>query len=328
MKKTIFTGVGTAIVTPMNADGSINYDEFGKLIEFQIANGADALVVCGTTGEASTMPDEEHLECVGYAVKKVAHRVPVIAGTGSNCTRTAIQLSKEAQEDGADGLQLVTPYYNKATQTANGIRLSTAAEKLGADALLQVTPYYNKASQRGLVKHFTAIANSVKIPIILYNVPSRTGCNISIDTYKELAKVPNIVATKEASGNMSLAAEIAAYTELDIYSGNDDQVMPILSLGGKGVISVTSNLMPKEKHDEVALFNAGKQAEALAIQAKILTFEKALFMDVNPIPVKEALNIMGFKAGECRLPLCSMSDEQIAKLRSAMEPLGLVGAIK
>ena len=221
MKKTIFTGVGTAIVTPMNADGSINYDEFGKLIEFQIANGADALVVCGTTGEASTMPDEEHLECVGYAVKKVAHRVPVIAGTGAN-------------------------------DTAHGIRLSAAAEKLGADALLQVTPYYNKASQRGLVKHFTAIANSVKIPIILYNVPSRTGCNISIDTYKELAKVPNIVATKEASGNMSLAAEIAAYTDLDIYSGNDDQVMPILSLGGKGVISVTSNLMPKEKHDEVA----------------------------------------------------------------------------
>lgn len=297
MKKTIFIGVGTAIVTPMNADGSINYDEFGKLIEFQIANGADALVVCGTTGEASTMPDEEHLECVGYAVKKVAHRVPVIAGTGAN-------------------------------DTAHGIRLSTAAEKLGADALLQVTPYYNKASQRGLVKHFTAIANSVKIPIILYNVPSRTGCNISIDTYKELAKVPNIVATKEASGNMSLAAEIAAYTDLDIYSGNDDQVMPILSLGGKGVISVTSNLMPKEKHDEVALFNAGKQAEALAIQAKILAFEKALFMDVNPIPVKEALNIMGFKAGECRLPLCSMSDEQNAKLRSTMEPLGLVGAIK
>ena len=297
MKKTIFTGVGTAIVTPMNADGSINYDEFGKLIEFQIANGADALVVCGTTGEASTMPDEEHLECIGYAVKKVAHRVPVIAGTGAN-------------------------------DTAHGIRLSAAAEKLGADALLQVTPYYNKASQRGLVKHFTAIANSVKIPIILYNVPSRTGCNISIDTYKELAKVPNIVATKEASGNMSLAAEIAAYTDLDIYSGNDDQVMPILSLGGKGVISVTSNLMPKEKHDEVALFNAGKQAEALASQAKILTFEKALFMDVNPIPVKEALNIMGCKAGESRLPLCSMSDEQIAKLRSTMEPLGLVGAIK
>lgn len=297
MKKTIFTGVGTAIATPMNADGSINYDEFGRMLDFQVENGADAIIVCGTTGEASTMPDDEHLECVGYAVKKIAHRIPVIAGTGAN-------------------------------DTAHGIRLSTRAEQLGADALLQVTPYYNKASQRGLIKHFTAIANSVKIPIILYNVPSRTGVNISIDTYKELAKVPNIVATKEASGNMSLAAEIAAYTDLDIYSGNDDQVMPILSLGGKGVISVTSNLLPKEKHDEVALFNAGKQAEALEIQKRILAFEKALFMDVNPIPVKEALNIMGFKAGECRLPLASMSEEQVARLRSAMEPLGLVGAIK
>lgn len=297
MKKTIFTGVGTAIATPMNADGSINYDEFGRMLDFQVENGADAIIVCGTTGEASTMPDDEHLECVGYAVKKIAHRIPVIAGTGAN-------------------------------DTAHGIRLSTRAEQLGADALLQVTPYYNKASQRGLIKHFTAIANSVKIPIILYNVPSRTGVNISIDTYKELAKVPNIIATKEASGNMSLAAEIAAYTDLDIYSGNDDQVMPILSLGGKGVISVTSNLLPKEKHDEVALFNAGKQAEALEIQKRILAFEKALFMDVNPIPVKEALNIMGFKAGECRLPLASMSEEQVARLRSAMEPLGLVGAIK
>lgn len=297
MKKTIFTGVGTAIATPMNADGSINYDEFGRMLDFQVENGADAIIVCGTTGEASTMPDDEHLECVGYAVKKIAHRIPVIAGTGAN-------------------------------DTAHGIRLSKRAEELGADALLQVTPYYNKASQRGLIKHFTAIANSVKIPIILYNVPSRTGVNISIDTYKELAKVPNIIATKEASGNMSLAAEIAAYTDLDIYSGNDDQVMPILSLGGKGVISVTSNLLPKEKHDEVALFNAGKQAEALEIQKRILAFEKALFMDVNPIPVKEALNIMGFKAGECRLPLASMSEEQVARLRSAMEPLGLVGAIK
>lgn len=297
MKKTIFTGVGTAIVTPMNADGSINYDEFGRMLDFQVENGADAVVVCGTTGEASTMPDEEHLECIGYAVRKIAHRIPVIAGTGAN-------------------------------DTAHGIRLSTRAEQLGADALLQVTPYYNKTSQRGLVKHFTAIADSVNIPIVLYNVPSRTGVNISIDAYKELSKHPNIVATKEASGNMSLAAEIAAYTDLDIYSGNDDQVMPILSLGGKGVISVTSNLMPKEKHDEVALFLAGKQAEALEIQKRILAFEKALFMDVNPIPVKEAMNIMGYKAGECRLPLASMSEEQVAKLRSTMEPLGLVGAVK
>lgn len=297
MKKTIFTGVGTAIATPMNADGSVNYEEFGRMLDFQVEHGADAIIVCGTTGEASTMPDDEHLECIGYAVEKIAHRIPVIAGTGAN-------------------------------DTAHGIRLSQRAEELGADALLQVTPYYNKASQRGLVKHFTAIADSVNIPIVLYNVPSRTGTNISIDAYKELAKHPNIVATKEASGNMSLAAEIAAYTDLDIYSGNDDQVMPILSLGGKGVISVTSNLMPQEKHNEVELFLAGKQAEALEIQKRILAFEKALFMDVNPIPVKEALNIMGFKAGECRLPLCSMSEEQIARLRETMLPLGLVGAVK
>ncbi len=297
MKKTIFTGVGTAIVTPMNPDGSVNFAEFGRLLDFQIAGGADAIVVCGTTGEASTMPDDEHLECIRFAVERVAGKIPVIAGTGSNDTVHAISLSQKA-------------------------------EKLGADALLQVTPYYNKTSQRGLVRHFTAIADSVNIPIVLYNVPSRTGVNISIDTYKELAKHPNIVATKEASGNFSLMAEIAAYTDLDIYSGNDDQVMPALSLGGKGVISVTSNLMPKEKHDEVALYLAGKQGEALAIQQRILAFEKALFMDVNPIPVKEALNIMGFKAGECRLPLASMSAEQVEKLRAAMQPLGLVGAVK
>lgn len=297
MKKTIFTGVGTAIATPMNADGSINYEEFGRMLDFQVSGGADAVVVCGTTGEASTMPDEEHLECIGYAVKRIAGKIPVIAGTGSNDTAHAISLSKRA-------------------------------EKLGADGLLQVTPYYNKTSQRGLVKHFTAIADSVNIPIVLYNVPSRTGVNISIDAYKELAKHPNIVATKEASGNFTLAAEIAAYTDLDLYSGNDDQVIPMLSLGGKGVISVTSNLMPKEKHDEVALYLAGKQSEALEIQRRILAFEKALFMDVNPIPVKEALNIMGFKAGECRLPLASMTAEQVEKLRAVMQPLGLVGAVK
>lgn len=297
MKKTIFTGVGTAIVTPMNPDGSVNFAEFGRLLDFQIAGGADAIVVCGTTGEASTMPDDEHLECIRFAVERVAGKIPVIAGTGSNDTVHAISLSQKA-------------------------------EKLGADALLQVTPYYNKTSQRGLVRHFTAIADSVNIPIVLYNVPSRTGVNISIDTYKELAKHPNIVATKEASGNFSLMAEIAAYTDLDIYSGNDDQVIPALSLGGKGVISVTSNLMPKEKHDEVTMYLAGKQGEALAIQQRILAFEKALFMDVNPIPVKEALNIMGFKAGECRLPLASMSAEQVEKLRAAMLPLGLVGAVK
>lgn len=297
MKKTIFTGVGTAIVTPMNADGSINFPEFGKLIDYNIEHGVDAIIVCGTTGEAATMTHEEHIETIRYCVERVNKRVPVIAGTGSNDTAYAIELSKEA-------------------------------EKVGADALLSVTPYYNKASQRGLVKHFSAIADSVNIPIVLYNVPSRTGVNISIDAYKELAKHPNIVATKEATGNMDLMAQISAYTDLDIYSGNDDEVLPCLSLGGKGVISVTSNLMPQEKHDEVALFSEGKLTEALAIQKRILSFEKALFMDVNPIPVKEALNIMGFKAGECRLPLYPMTDAQKADLTALMSELGLVGKIK
>ncbi len=297
MKNTIFTGAGTAIVTPMHADGSINYEEFGRMIDFQIENGIDAIVVCGTTGEASTMTDEEHIEAIRFTVERAAKRIPIIAGTGSNDTGYAIELSKEA-------------------------------EKVGADALLQVTPYYNKTSQRGLAKHFLSIADSVNVPIILYNVPSRTGMNISIDCYKECAQHKNIVATKEASANMSLIMQVAAYTDLDIYSGNDDEVLPALAVGGKGVISVTSNLMPKEKHDEVMLFLEGKREEALDIQKKILAFEKALFMDVNPIPVKEALNIMGFNAGECRLPLFSMTDAQKAALRAEMEPLGLVGKIK
>ncbi len=296
MKNTIFTGVGTAIVTPMNSDGSINYAEFGRMLDFQVANSADAVIVCGTTGEASTMTDEEHIECIRYAVERINKRIPVIAGTGSNDTGYAIELSKEAQ-------------------------------KVGADALLQVTPYYNKTSQRGLAKHFLSIADAVNIPIVLYNVPSRTGMSISIDTYKECAQHKNIVATKEASGNMGLMVQIAAYTDLDIYSGNDDEVLPCLALGGKGVISVTSNLMPQEKHDEVALFLAGKHTEAMDIQREILAFEKALFMDVNPIPVKEALNIMGFNCGECRLPLVSMTDAQKAALKAEMEPLGLVGKI-
>ena len=295
MKKTIFTGVGTAIVTPMNADGSINYDEFGKLIEFQIANGADALVVCGTTGEASTMPDEEHLECVGYAVKKVAHRVPVIAGTGAN-------------------------------DTAHGIRLSAAAEKLGADALLQVTPYYNKASQRGLVKHFTAIANSVKIPIILYNVPSRTGCNLTPASLAQLAKLPNINAVKEASGNISQVAEIAAAcgTELNIYSGNDDQIVPLLALGGKGVISVLSNVAPQYTHDICAKWFAGETQESLQMQLKALPLCKALFADVNPIPVKWAMNRLGWQAGACRLPLVEPSAAVQDQLETAMRDFGLL----
>ncbi|MCM1334789.1 MAG: 4-hydroxy-tetrahydrodipicolinate synthase [Bacteroides sp.] len=293
MKKTIFTGSAVAIITPMNADGSINYEAYGALIDDQIANHTDAIVVAGTTGEASTMTDEEHIEIIRYTVERVAKRIPVIAGTGSNDTYYAIQLSKQAQE-------------------------------AGADALLQVTPYYNKSSQRGLVAHFTAIADAVSVPIVLYNVPSRTGVKISIETYIELAKHPNIVATKEASGDFSLIAEIAAKTDLDLYSGNDDQVLPLLALGGKGVISVSANIIPKQKHDMIALYNSGKTAEALALQNRYLDLEKALFTDVNPIPVKEAMNLLGKDAGECRLPLIRMEDAKVEKLKAALKDAGLL----
>lgn len=295
--KTIFTGCATAIATPMNADGSINYDEFGKMIDFQIDSGIDGLVICGTTGESAAMTDEEHREVIRYGIERVNHRVPVIAGAGSNDTAYAVELSKEA-------------------------------EKMGADALLQVTPYYNKASQRGLVKHFSAIADSVNIPNVLYNVPSRTGVNIGIDTYIELSKHPNITAVKEASGNMSTVMAISAYTDLDIYSGNDDEALCCLALGGKGLISVSSNIVPREKHEEISLYLEGRREEALDTAKKLLELDKAMFMDVNPIPVKEALNIMGFKAGECRLPLCSMTDEMKARLETVMGELGLVGKIK
>lgn len=293
MKKTIFTGAGVAIITPMNADGSINYDVFADIIEEQINGGTDAIVVCGTTGEASTMTDEEHIEAIRFTVEKVNKRIPVIAGTGSNDTGYAIELSKQA-------------------------------EAVGADALLQVTPYYNKTSQRGLIAHFTAIADAVNIPIILYNVPSRTGMSITIDTYVELAKHPNIVATKEASGNFSLIAEIATKTDLDIYSGNDDQVLGVLAFGGKGVISVSSNVIPKEKHDMVMLYLNGEREKALELQRKYLDMENAMFIDVNPIPVKEAMNLMGKNVGECRLPLMKMEDAKIEKLRNELKKVGLV----
>lgn len=296
MSNTIFTGCATALATPMNADGSINYEEFGRLIDFQIENQIDGIVVCGTTGEPATMSDEEHIEAIRFAVKRTAGRVPVIAGAGSNDTAYAVEMSK-------------------------------AAEKAGADALLHATPYYNKTSQRGLVKHFTSIADAVNIPVILYNVPSRTGMNIAVDTYIELAKHPNITAVKEASANMSTVMAISTYTDLDIYSGNDDDALGCLALGGKGLISVTSNVAPKMKHDEIALYLEGKREEALGLARKLFPLDKAMFMDVNPIPVKEALNILGFSAGECRLPLCSMTDEQKAKLKSVMSELGLVGIV-
>ena len=295
MKNTVFTGAGVAIVTPMNADGSINYDEFGRVIDFQINNGTDAIIVCGTTGESPTLTDEEHVECIRYCVERVNKRVPVIAGTGSNDTKYAVDLSVEA-------------------------------EKLGADALLVVTPYYNKTSQRGLIAHFTAIADSVNIPIILYNVPSRTGVNIALDTYDVLANHKNIAAVKEASGNISAIAKIIEKCgdRLDVYSGNDDQIVPIMALGGKGVISVLSNVCPKETHDIAQLCLDNNIAEASKLQIKYLDLCNSLFIDVNPIPVKEAMNLIGFKAGECRLPLLKMEQGKIDALTASMKKVGLI----
>lgn len=294
MKKTIFTGAGCAIITPMNNDGTINYDVFKKLIDFQIDNGTDAIVVAGTTGEASTFTDQEHIDAIAFAVEHVNHRVPVVAGAGSNDTQYAVNLSKEAKA-------------------------------CGADAQLQVTPYYNKTSQSGLVKHFSAIADATDLPMILYNVPSRTGMSISLDTYKALAKHPNIVATKEASGNLSAIAVLAAECpELDIYSGNDDQIVPILSLGGKGVISVLSNVMPREAHDICRLFFEGDVAASRKLQLDNLDLINNLFCDVNPIPVKAAMNLMGYESGICRLPLDVLSDANMAKLKASMVKHGLI----
>lgn len=295
MKNTIFTGAGVAIVTPMNADGSINFDALGENIEYQIENGTDAIIICGTTGESSTMTDEEHVECIRYCIEKVNKRVPVIAGTGSNDTKYAIDLSKQA-------------------------------EALGADALLVVTPYYNKTSQRGLIAHFTAIADSVNIPIILYNVPSRTGVNIALDTYVTLSKHKNIVAVKEASGNISAIAKIIEKcgNDLDVYSGNDDQIVPIMALGGKGVISVLSNVAPKETHEIAQYCLDNNIAKAAEMQIKYLDLANNLFIDVNPIPVKEAMNLMGMNAGECRLPLVKMEQSKIDTLKTSLKNAGFI----
>jgi 4-hydroxy-tetrahydrodipicolinate synthase len=279
VKNTIFTGAGCAIITPMHEDGSIDWEELGRIIDHQIAHGTDAIVIAGTTGEASTFSDEEHVESVRFTVDKVGGRVPVVAGVGSNHTDYAVWLSKEAKA-------------------------------AGADALLHVTPYYNKTSQPGLIRHFEAIADATDLPIILYNVPSRTGVNIKPETYLALSKHPNIVAVKEANGNLSAVAQTRYLCgdNLDIYSGNDDQIVPILSLGGKGVISVLSNIMPKETHDICQLYFDGKTAESAALQIRLMGLIDALFCDVNPIPVKEAMNLLGWKAGHCRLPLVDISD--------------------
>lgn len=295
MKKPVFTGAAVAIITPMNADGSVNYEELGRIIDDQIAHGTDAIVICGTTGESPTLDHEEHTECVRYAVQKAAGRVPVIAGTGSNDTRYAVQLSRQAQAD-------------------------------GADALLLVTPYYNKSSQAGLIAHYTAIAQAVDLPCILYNVPSRTGCNLTPATLAELAKLPNINAVKEASGNISQVAEIAALCgdALNIYSGNDDQIIPLLSLGGKGVISVLSNVAPQYTHDLCAKWFDGDVQGALEMQLKAMPLCKALFADVNPIPVKWAMNRLGWAAGPCRLPLVEPSAAVQNQLEQALRDFGLV----
>lgn len=295
MKKTIFTGAGVAIVTPMHADGSVNLDRLGELLEFQIKGGTDAIVICGTSGESATLSHEEHTKAIAYTVEKVAGRIPVIAGTGSNDTKYAVGLSKEAQ-------------------------------KSGADALLLVTPYYNKTTQAGIVRHYNYIADRVELPMIIYNVPSRTGLDIKPETYLELSKHPNIVAIKEAGGNISSIAKTAALVgdALDIYSGNDNQIVPILSLGGKGVISVLSNIMPRETHDICAKFFAGDLSGSRRLQLDLLGLINALFAETNPAPVKEALNLMGFDVGECRLPLAPIEENTRALLCAELKRHGLL----
>ncbi|MBO8433795.1 MAG: 4-hydroxy-tetrahydrodipicolinate synthase [Tyzzerella sp.] len=291
----IFTGSGVAIVTPFNEDETINYPELKRLIEFQIENSTDAIIICGTTGEASTLTDEEQIECIKFTVEVVNKRVPVIAGAGSN-------------------------------HTAHAIELAQGCERVGADAVLLVTPYYNKTTQKGLIKHYKMIAESINIPIILYNVPSRTGLNITPQTCYELSKIKNIVGIKEASGNLSQVAEIAALCGEDfhIYSGNDDQILPVLSLGGLGVISVLANIMPKETHDMVASYLEGDSKKATKMQLEYLHLINELFSETNPIPVKTALNLMDFNVGNCKMPLCEMDNKNLENLKEAMKDAGLL----
>lgn len=295
MKNTIFTGAAVALVTPFAADGSVNYDVLARLIDDQIENGTDALVITGTTGESSTLTEEEHIEVIAFSVKHTAKRVPVIAGTGSN-------------------------------DTACCIRLSKAAKEVGADALLLVTPYYNKTTQRGLVAHYTLVADSVDLPIILYNVPSRTGVGFSLDTIDTLANHKNIVAIKEASGNISFSAQVIerCADRIDVYSGNDDQIVPMMSLGAKGVISVLSNVIPQETHDMAQAMLDGDLAKAMELQIRYLGLINDLFIEVNPIPVKEAMNLMGMNVGPCRLPLYEMADNNRDALRAELVKHGLV----
>lgn len=291
----IFTGAGVAIVTPFNSDETINYNKLDELLDYHCTHGTDAIIICGTTGESATMTEEEHIQCVKFAIDRVKGRIPVIAGTGSNCTRTAIDMSKEAAD-------------------------------YGADALLLVTPYYNKATQAGLIGHYTAVAKEAKAPIIMYSVASRTGCNIEPATVAELVKnVDNIVAVKEASGNISQVAKIMALTDgnIDLYSGNDDQIVPMLSLGAKGVISVLSNVAPQETHDICEKFFNGDVKGSAALQLKALPLIEQLFCEVNPIPVKKAMQLMGVECGSLRMPLTEISKEHEQALAKAMKDFGI-----
>ncbi|MCC8107198.1 MAG: 4-hydroxy-tetrahydrodipicolinate synthase [Clostridiales bacterium] len=292
----IFKGAGVAIVTPMHEDGTVNYEKMGELVEMQIAGGTDAIIVCGTTGESSTLSHEEHLDVIRYVVEKTAKRIPVIAGTGSNSTETAIYLSKEA-------------------------------EKMGVDGLLLVSPYYNKATQNGLKKHYSKIAASVSLPIILYNVPSRTGCNILPETVVWLAKnVENIVAVKEASANIEQIAKLMSLADgqVDLYSGNDAEIVPIMALGGIGVISVLSNIAPRQTHEITEAFFEGDIKKSCELQLKAIDLVEALFCEVNPIPVKKALNLLGMEVGPLRAPLFEMEDANAARLEKAMKEYGVL----
>lgn len=295
----IFTGAGVALITPMNADGSVNYDKMREIIEFQIKNQTDAIIICGTTGEASTLSHEEHIECIRFCCEVADKRIPVIAGTGSNCTATAVYLSQEAEKAGADGLLLVTPYYNKCTQN-------------------------------GLKAHFTQVAESVNIPILLYNIPGRTGVKILPETVVGLCRdVKNIVGVKDATGDISEVANVLALAkkegvEVDLYSGNDDQIVPVVSLGGKGVISVLSNILPRQTHEMVADFLAGDAKKSMEMQLSYFDLIGALFCEVNPIPVKKAMNLMGMEVGSLRAPLTEMEEKNAAGLAEEMKKAGII----
>lgn len=292
----IFKGSGVAIVTPFKADGSVNYDKLEELVNYHCDNGTDSIIICGTTGESATLSEEEHLECIKKTIEFAKGRIPVVAGTGSNSTQTAVELSKEADACGADGLLIVTPYYNKATQ-------------------------------QGMIAHYKAIAAEVKAPIILYSVASRTGCNIEPATVATLVKeVDNIVGVKEASGNISQVAKIMQLTDgnIELYSGNDDQIVPLLSLGGIGVISVLANVAPRDTHDIVAKYLAGDIEESRRLQLKAIPLVEKLFSEVNPIPVKKALNLMGMEVGGLRMPLTEMTPENTKKLEAAMREYGIL----